>query len=81
MPYPKPRHSRDAPICPLSRTAPACQALTSRDSRLASLCYSPHVAVRSSGGGTLHSRPPREHYITASHIERWADSGRQVAVV
>ena len=33
------------------------------------------------GGGALHSRPPRQHYITASHVERWADDGGQVAVV
>lgn len=33
------------------------------------------------GVGALHSRPPRQHYITASHIERWADSGGQVAAV
>jgi len=29
----------------------------------------------------LHSRPPRQHYITASHVKRWADDGGQVAVV
>ena len=33
------------------------------------------------GVGALHSRPPRQHYITASHVERWADDGGQVAVV
>ena len=38
-------------------------------------------AVRSSGVGALHSRPHRQHYVTASHVEHWADSGGQVAVV
>lgn len=36
---------------------------------------------RTIGGGALHSRPPRQHYITASHVGRWADAGGQVAVV
>ena len=29
----------------------------------------------------MRSRPPRQHYITASHVERWADDDGQVAVV
>ena len=48
---------------------------------LALRCRSADAQVRPSGGGALHSRPPRQHYITASHVERWADDGGQVAVV
>ena len=48
---------------------------------LALRCRSADAEVRPSGGGALHSRPPRQHYITASHVERWADDGGQVAVV
>ena len=29
----------------------------------------------------MRSKPPRQHYITESHIKRWADDGGQVAVV
>ena len=39
------------------------------------------AAMHLSRVDALHSRPPRQHYVTASHVERWADDSGQVAVV